>query len=202
MPCCSILRLHLDDVHKAFPQAHRSAASRSVLARLVFEAGTLVVAELRHSLSQEDTPQKRALEEHSSRIQAVKSRLGSWLFVGQFEPSHHLVDLASGTMREQAIRHILPSKCSSRDAVVGSLKKDEHLVRLENSTLRMSAKQHSVRVDLSTDLRLYQAVPGICSCDVHERCMRVLFDHMHRQPPVGFVGPTRFCGQTGSSGVW
>ena len=57
------------------------------------------------------------------------------------------------------------------------------------STLKVSTKQPRVRVDLSTDLRLYQAVgrrglalevAGICSYEVHERGMRALFDHMHR----------------------
>ena len=56
-------------------------------------------------------------------ISLVKLPLG-----GQFEPSHCAVDLASGMVREQALRYILPG---SRAAEVGSVRKDEHLVRLD-----------------------------------------------------------------------
>ena len=32
-------------------------------------------------------------------------------------------------------------------------------------------------------------VAGVCSYEVHERFMRTLFDHLHRQPPPQYVAP-------------
>ena len=62
---------------QSFFQAHRNAASRSVLAHMVFEARIWVIAELRRSLeSHENALQKLSPEERSSPIQVVRTRLG------------------------------------------------------------------------------------------------------------------------------
>ena len=182
-----------------FPEAHRTAQVKGVLNRLLFEAGMLVVSELKSSVeAQEDAPRRLTPEERSSRVAAVKTRLGSWPLGGQFEPSHRLIDVCSAMVRDQVIRHIAPLMCSSREAEITSTKRDPHLITLEDNTLKVRAKQASVRVDVSTDLRLYQAVSrrglalgvaGVCSYEVHERCMRTLFDHLHRQPPPQYVAP-------------
>ena len=101
-------------------------------------------------------------------------------------------------LRDRAIRYVPPSQCSSREAEIGSTRRDDQLLRLENSVLKVHSKPQAVRVDLSTDLRLYQAVcrrglalevSGICGYDTHEKCMRVLFDHLHRHPPAGYTAP-------------
>ncbi|CAE7320387.1 unnamed protein product, partial [Symbiodinium microadriaticum] len=166
----------VDKLVASFPEAHRLSVEAS-----------------------EDTPRRLSPEERSSRIQAVQARLGSWPIGGAFEPSHWLIDHCSGMIREQCIKYVAPSKCSSRDAEVTSVRRDDHLLRLENSTVKLQAKNSGIRVDLSTDLRLYQAVArrglamevaGICSQDAHEKTMRVLFDHLHRAPPPNYVGPT------------
>ena len=101
----------LDDVHKAFPQAHRTAASRSVLARLVFEAGT----------------------------------------GRQFEPSHHLVGLASSLGREQAIELI--SSCVPIVSCGGWWQSRQH-----TSLLRLEAPKRSIR-----PWRTTATVPQSCS---------------------------------------
>ncbi|OLP83821.1 hypothetical protein AK812_SmicGene35384 [Symbiodinium microadriaticum] len=171
-----VLQAKVDKLVASFPEAHRLSVEAS-----------------------EDTPRRLSPEERSSRIQAVQARLGSWPIGGAFEPSHWLIDHCSGMIREQCIKYVAPSKCSSRDAEVTSVRRDDHLLRLENSTVKLQAKNSGIRVDLSTDLRLYQAVArrglamevaGICSQDAHEKTMRVLFDHLHRAPPPNYVGPT------------
>ena len=184
---------------QAFPQEFQGEPTEGIISRLLFEAGTFVVAELKGSLeSADDAPKRLSPEERTSRIQAVKKKLGSWPIGGQFEPSHHLIDLCSQMLRDRAIRYVPPSQCSSREAEIGSTRRDDQLLRLENSVLKVHSKPQAVRVDLSTDLRLYQAVcrrglalevSGICGYDTHEKCMRVLFDHLHRHPPAGYTAP-------------
>ena len=52
----------------------------------------------------------RAPEERSSRVQAVKAKLGSWPVGGAFEPSCFLIALCSSMIMQQAIKHVPPSK--------------------------------------------------------------------------------------------
>ena len=189
----------LQTLIQTFPQEHRGGSTPSILNRLLFEAGTFVIAGLKGSLeSTEEATVKLSPEERSSRIQAIRTKLGSWPVGGAFEPSHYLIDVCSSMIREQAIKHIPPSRCGSREAEIGSSKKDDQLVKVENSVLKLSARPSPTRVDVSTDLRLYQAfsrrglaleVAGVCSFEAHESVMRTLFDYTHRHPPPGFTGP-------------
>ena len=182
-------------------QEDRTPQFLAALNRLLFEAGTFVVAELRQDLEGTgDAGKKLTPQERSSRTQAVRTRLGAWPVEGAFEPSHRLVDQATGMLRDQAIRYLPPSQCSSREAEIASTKRDDQLLRLENSGLRQVNKPQALRVDLGTDLRLYQAlsrrgvafeVAGVCTFDVHERYLRRLFDACQRNPPPGFQAATQ-----------
>ena len=82
------------------PKATDSVAS--AVNRLLFEAGTFVVAELRNSLEQPSAEPSRRLstQEGSSRVQALQSKLGSFKISGQYEPSHQLVDAFSSMLSD------------------------------------------------------------------------------------------------------
>ena len=189
----------VEKVFQSFPVADRTDSTKSAVNRLLFEAGTLVVAELKSMVeTPEDAPRKLSPEERASRLDSVRTRLGSWPVGGQFEPSHALVDSCAAMIRDQAIRYIPPSRCSSRDAEVTSVRRDDSLIRLENNALKVGGKTPTVRVDLTSDLRVYQAVcrrgvalevAGVCKYEAHETSMRTLFDHIHRHPPAGYVSP-------------
>ena len=99
-------------------------------------------------------------------------------------------------LSDQCIRHIPASRCSSRAQEVASVKKDDHLLRLENSALRLASKPVPMKVDLSSELRLAQALSrrsaalemaGVASYENHEDYVRGLMEHLHHQPPPGFV---------------
>ena len=107
----------------------------SAVHRLLFEAGTFVVAELRQTLEAPTGEPSRRLstQERSSRLQALQTKLGSFRIAGQHEPSFQLVDLCSAMMADQAIRHIPLNRCSSREQEVSNVKRDENLFRLERS---------------------------------------------------------------------
>ena len=80
----------------------------SAVHRLLFEAGTFVVAELRQTLEAPTGEPSRRLstQERSSRLQALQTKLGTFRIAGQYEPSFQLVDMCSAMMADQAIRHI------------------------------------------------------------------------------------------------
>ena len=181
-------------------QPRATDAVASAVNRLLFEAGTFVVAELRNSLDAPSTEPTRRLsaQERSSRLQALQTKLGAFRISGQYEPSHQLVDQFSTMLSDQSIRHVPLNRCSSREQEVCNLKRDEHLFRLENSALRLAAKPQPLKVDLSTELRVAQALnrrglalemAGLGSFDVHEAYARSLLEHLHRPPPPKFDPP-------------
>ncbi|CAE7838062.1 URC1 [Symbiodinium sp. CCMP2592] len=180
------------------PPATDSVAS--AVNRLLFEAGTFVVAELRSSLEQPSAEPSRRLstQERTSRLQALQSKLGSFRISGQYEPSHQLVDAFSSMISDQSVRHVPLARCSCREQEVSNVKKDEHLLRLENSALRLASKPQPLKVDLSTELRVAQALSrrgiamemaGIGTFEVHEAYARSLLEHLHRPPPPKFEAP-------------
>ncbi|CAE7708446.1 slc10a7 [Symbiodinium sp. CCMP2592] len=127
----------LDSLLKGMkPPATDSVAS--AVNRLLFEAGTFVVAELRSSLEQPSSEPTRRLstQERSSRLQVLQSKLGSFRISGQYEPSHQLVDAFSSMISDQSVRHVPLNRCSCREQEVSNVKK----------------------VDLSTELRVAQAL--------------------------------------------
>ena len=101
-------------------------------------------------------------------------------------------------MADQAIRHIPLNRCSSREQEVSNVKRDENLFRLENAALRLAVKPQPLKVDLSTELRVAQALSrrglalemaGVASFQVHEEYSRSLLEHLHRPPPPKFDPP-------------
>ena len=96
-------------------------AGKSALKRLVFEAGTFVVAELKDTIS---SPVKRLTpQERDSRFNAVQAKLGSFSLSGPYEPAHSLIDSCSSMAAAQCITYISPSRCASREQEIASGKK-------------------------------------------------------------------------------
>ena len=70
-------------------QPKADATVTSSVHRLLFEAGTFIVSELRQSLEAPATEPSRRLstQERSSRLQALQAKLAAFRIAGQFEPS-------------------------------------------------------------------------------------------------------------------
>ncbi|CAE7031097.1 unnamed protein product [Symbiodinium sp. CCMP2592] len=179
------------------PDATEGAVS--AFSRLLFEAGTFVVAELRSSVAGEDDGSKKLTsQERTSRMDALRAKLGAWPITGSFEPSHVLIDAAFGMVADSSVRYLPPSKCSSREQEILSERRDDTLFRLEATALKAARKPVLPKVDLGNELRLYQAlsrrgvaleVAGVCSFSVHENYVRGLLDHLQRMPPPGYSAP-------------
>ena len=176
-------------------------SGKSALKRLVFEAGTFVVAELKDAISSPGVEGVKRLtpQERDSRFNAVQAKLGSFLLSGPYEPAHSLVDSCSSMASAQCIAYIPPSRCASREQEIASGRKEEHLLRLENAALKLASKAQPIKVDVSSELRVSQALTrrgvalemaGVCSFQEHEAYTRSLLAHVHRQPPPGYQAPT------------
>ena len=182
-------------------QPNLNEAGKSAVKRLVFEAGTFVVAELKDAINSPGVEGVKRLtpQERDSRFQAVQQKLGSFALTGPYEPAHCLVDLCSGMAAAQCITHIPLSRCASREMEVATGKRDEQLLRLENSSLKLATKPQQVKVDVTSELRVSQALTrrgvalemcGVCSFQEHESYSRSLLAHVHRTAPPGYQSPT------------
>ena len=101
-------------------------------------------------------------------------------------------------LSDQSIRHVPLNRCSCREQEVCNVKRDEHLLRLDNSALRLATKPQPLKVDLSSELRVAQALSrrglamemaGLGTFEVHQAYSRALLEHLHRQPPPKFDPP-------------
>ena len=151
-----------------------SESGKSALKRLVFEAGTFVVAELKDAISSPGVEGVKRLtpQERDSRFNAIQAKLGSFLLSGPYEPVHALVDSCSSMASAQCITYIPPSRCASREQEIASGRKEEHLLRLEHAALKLASKAQPLKVDVTSELRVSQALTrrgvalemaGVCS---------------------------------------
>ena len=170
-----------------------SESGKSALKRLVFEAGTFVVAELKDAISSPGVEGVKRLtpQERDSRFNAIQAKLGSFLLSGPYEPAHALVDSCSSMASAQCITYIPPSRCASREQEIASGRKEEHLLRLEHAALKLASKAQPLKVDVTSELRVSQALTrrgvalemaGVCSFQEHEAYSRSLLARIDRQP--------------------
>ena len=90
---------------------------RSIVKRIVIEAQTIVVAELREQVSSSldsATIRKVPEAERESRMNELRHKLVGLQLEGANEPSHHLLDLCAAQERSGQLTYIEPSKCTSR----------------------------------------------------------------------------------------
>ena len=84
---------------------------------LIFEASTLVVAQLRAQATADDTDlsgRKLPHVEKQARLSSQKARLPGLLMKGELQPSYALVDACSLMAESNSISWINPSRCTKR----------------------------------------------------------------------------------------
>ena len=84
--------------------------------RVLFEAQTLVVAELREQVSQPERIHSRPMPsaERDQRLTALRNKLVGLEIRGPLEPSHALLDRLVTSQREDVLRYVPPELCTSR----------------------------------------------------------------------------------------
>ncbi|CAE7770676.1 unnamed protein product, partial [Symbiodinium necroappetens] len=97
----------------------------ALLKRLMFEACTYVIAQLRQSVQGEtsETPRKLPLAEKAARAEDQKRRLVGVHIERDMIPSHALVDLCCH-MLDVGVTWISPGKCTSRESEIQLSTKD------------------------------------------------------------------------------
>ena len=168
------------------------------LKRLLFESQTQLLALLKEQVTNPDpaTAKKVPQAEKEARLANLRARLSGVLIEGHAEPAHSLLDQASQMYDQNILRYIPLEKCFSRltELSVSTKAPAKHL-EVESSKIVVKDREvdHEASVQSS-----YQALEsfkrrglaldfaGIMSFSKHDRYVQLLFNHLNREPPVGY----------------
>ena len=152
------------------------------LKRLLFEAHTYVLADLRTRVVPE--------AERSKRLKTLRDQLPGILIEGPLEPSHSLLELCCSQAETKALRYIAPEKCLSRVHEITHGKTPSKQVELEADKLVVKEKDAAPDMAAHTALQLQEALKrrglayqfaGALRFQQYDRYLTQLFHHMHRE---------------------
>ena len=138
-----------------------SLGDAAALKRLIFEAQTLTIAELRSSIQPGEEAQKKLpAAERSLRIENQRKRLvGLPLLKGGWQVAYALYDRFAHMMETDELRFIAPNECITRDAELAGGKPPKAVV-LDASKTGLTLKDGEAlsHMALTSDHELYQAM--------------------------------------------
>lgn len=171
------------------------------LRRAYFEAHTLLIADIRSKVERTDDTQPKPLplHERSARLTALQKRLTGVRIEGVMEPSTKLINIVFQLKQDDSLRYVEPSDCTSRDAELQGVKKEQVMRITTEGTLVAVSKANDEKADLSTELRIRQALArralafelvNLLPFEVMERWHDFLFLILARQVPDGYQSVT------------
>ena len=149
----------------AFAGKLRAGVSLSIgddaaLKRLVFEAQTLTVAELRASVQSGDNgPKKLPVAERTLRIEDQRKCLLGLSLEGPLAVAHALYDRFASMREAEELKYVVPNECIARDAELCGDKPGKALhLDANKSGIVVRDEETSDQIALDSNLQLYQAM--------------------------------------------
>ena len=146
---------------KLRPGVALALGDAAALKRLVFEAQTLTIADLRSSIQPGEEAQKKLpAAERSLRIENQRKRLvGLPLMKGSWQVAYALYDKFAHMMETEELRFIAPNECITRDAELAGGKPPKSVVIDASKTGLVLKDEESVaQLALTSDHELCQAM--------------------------------------------
>jgi hypothetical protein len=179
---------------------HPSAAK---LRRLMFEAYTLSVADLRTKVTRTagDPPMRLSAPERALRMSRLQTKLVGINIRGMLEPSHALVDAYCQMLEDDTLKYTPWEELTMRSQEVEGVKKDlEVVTQVWSPDAAGVVRQHqqvtSRTTDLTSDLKIKSAlqrrglamdVAGLCSFARHHELIDILMEEFMRKPLEGYA---------------
>ena len=129
--------------------------------QVLFEAQTLVVAELREQVSQPEKQYSRPMPpaEREQRLTTLRNKLVGLEIRGPFEPSHALLDKLVAQQREDVLRYVPPELCTSRTQEIMNVSaKPQKVLDIQASTLVVTERLESPEVPATSALQVQEAL--------------------------------------------
>ena len=172
----------------------------SALTRLLFEAHTLVMAQLREQVSNPEfqMPRKLPPVEREAKMRQLRARLPGVLLEHQLEPSHALLNLVAQMWETNQLQYIEVGKLTSREHEVIYSKPSKQL-HIDSDKLSVREEAKTPDQVSTSELQVLEALKrrGVAlafidslSWEAHERYLQSLFSHLRMEAPDGYVKPT------------
>ena len=177
--------------------ANSGAGAVSSLKRLIFEAQTLVVADIKNKVQRRDEAPSisfMSAAERENRIDAQRGRLTGLRLRGDEEVAHGAYDLVLNLMEKDQLTYLAPERFGTRKAELAQTKPGPQL-QLDQGTLSIKPKQSETSCSTRTELELVQAfrrralafdLVGLCSYDVMNHYHSELVSHLQESPLPGY----------------
>ena len=173
-----------------------SQASIASIRRLLFEAQTLSVQQLRLQLTSPDSAAKHVSEaERDRRLSALRSSLTGLCIEGPLEPGRRLLDECAHQEALGQLKYLAPERCISRLHEVTHAKQPTKQVSLEQNRLVIQEESADLSMPAASALQALEALRrrGLAyvfsqsvSWGPYDKYLTKLFGRMHRGPPPGF----------------
>ena len=185
-----------DQVEPLLPAGagHGSMAS---MKRLIFEAQTLIVAEIKSKVQRKDEPSSTTAlssAERDSRVEEQKRRMTGLRLRGDEEVAHSAYDIVLGVLEKDQLVYLAPERFGPRRDELAQVKPGPQL-QLDQGTLSVKAKAAETTCSIRTELELVQAfrqralafdLVGLCSYNVMNNYQSELVAHLQESPPPGY----------------
>ena len=164
--------------------------------RLIFEAQTLLSAELQNKVhkTEDQTKTKLAPAERENRVKEQRTRLEGLRLKGEKECAFQNYDLVLGMLEKDSLVYLSPEKFATRRSEL-ALKKATKEILIDQSALVVRDRSQDITCSTATELETTNAMRRralafdlvqACNYHVMNAFHAELFDHLHMIPPPGY----------------
>ena len=166
------------------------------LKRLLFEAHTLIVSELKQRVEKADDSAPVSLNgaERETRLEAQKLRLGGLSFQGEEEVAHDAYNLVYAMIQKDDLVWLSPEKFGTRRSEISAKKQGKELI-IDGSGLAIKEKQTNTVCSLASDLELVMALRrralafdllAVSTFNTINKYHQALAQRLQEPPPPGY----------------
>jgi len=168
----------------------------SSIKRLIFEAQTLLSAELQNKVhrTEEQVKAKMAPAQRDNRIKDQRTKLEGLRLRGEEECSHSSYDLVLNMLEKDCLIYLGPEKFATRRQELMQ-KKPGREISIDQSSLVVKDKQQKLLCSTTTELETVNAfrrralafdLVKCCGFHAMNTYHSELFEHIHQAPPPGY----------------
>ena len=173
-------------------------ATMVAIRRLHFESHAMYVADLKSKImsTEDEVPKRMPNAERSTRYREQQQRLSGLILEGELECANSLLDSVMQQYDRDELKYLVPNVCISREQELTGQRKDPKLALDSEGQLRLKAQNADVKADVSTDMKLKQAMTrrglaydqcGLITFGVHAKWIEKLFTSLNRTVPEGYA---------------
>ena len=169
----------------------------SALRRLMFEAQTLSIAQLKNSIEGEsERKSELAPAERSTRLADQRKRLAGLSLSGPLENAFSNYTYVAQVVDQDCLSYLEPHRFLTRAMEVNREKPGKELILHEGSRMSVRDKSHKDKCGIQNELQLSEALcRRALACDLMQLCSFACMDTWHRhllaklseQPPPYYV---------------